>query len=378
MTGDADAISVAVNLLWCDPGRVGGSEQYLVRQLSGLAAHPDLVATGFCTARFAAAHPDLPVRLVESRIDGASRPRRVAAEHHWFPRASRAAAIAHHGGGTMPANERRPSLLTVHDLQYLDLPEYWSRTKRAYLGVVVPRSVARAALVAVPSEFVRATVIDAFDVDPERVVVVRHGVEPAAQPSAEERHDVRVRYGLGSRRFVVMPGITHPHKGHRFLLDVVATSGGTAWTDPELRVVLLGAAGSADAAVARRIAELGLHRRVVRVGRVSERDRDALVAEAEVLAFPTEYEGFGAPVLEAMALGTPVICSDQPAVAEVVGDAAIVRPLQRDAWAGALDEALRRRRALVIAGRDRARHFTVTASGDDLAAAYRRVAGSAP
>lgn len=185
---------------------------------------------------------------------------------------------------------------------------------------------------------------------------------------------MRTRFGLGSRRFVVMPGITHPHKGHRFLLDVVAN----CWTDPDLRVVLLGAPGSADEDVNRRIAERGLHRRVVRVGRVSERDRDALIAEAEVLAFPTEYEGFGAPVLEAMALGTPVICSDQPAVAEVVGDAATVRPLRIDAWADALDETMRHRRALVTAGRERARRFTLPASGADLAAAYHRVAGSEP
>ena len=84
----------------------------------------------------------------------------------------------------------------------------------------------------------------------------------------------------------------------------------------------------------------------MRPGRVSDADRDGLIAGAEALVFPSEYEGFGAPVLEAMALGTPVVCSDRAALPEVAGDAALVRPLDPDAWEGALDEvAARTRRA---------------------------------
>jgi glycosyltransferase involved in cell wall biosynthesis len=92
---------------------------------------------------------------------------------------------------------------------------------------------------------------------------------------------------------------------------------------------------------------------------------------AEALVFPSEYEGFGAPVVEAMALGTPVICSDQPALSEVVGDAGVVLPLVHDAWSDALDVVQRRRDRLVADGRLRALGFTSASSGSDLAAAYR-------
>ena len=93
---------------------------------------------------------------------------------------------------------------------------------------------------------------------------------------------------------------------------------------------------------------------------MSEADRDGLIAGAEALVFPSEYEGFGAPVLAAMALGTPVICSDRAALPEVAGDAALVRPLELDAWKSALDEI--DREAMATAGRARAATYSTAAS----------------
>ena len=98
--------------------------------------------------------------------------------------------------------------------------------------------------------------------------------------------------------------------------------------------------------------------------------RDGLLAAADALVFPSEYEGFGAPVVEAMALGTPVICSDQPALAEVVGDAGLVLPLEIDAWAPALEMVAARADAMRSAGRARARAFTTERSGAALVEAY--------
>ena len=363
------SVDVSVNLLWCVPGDVGGSEQYLVRQLLGLASHPTpFVPTLYCLPSVVDAHPELAslYPMQAAPITGTSRPRRVLAEHTWVRRRTSDADLVHHGGGTTPTVGRTPILLTIHDLQYLTHPEYLTPTKRRYLERAIPRSVGRAAVVAVPTEYVRTTVIDAYGVDADRVRVVPHGVESTLGADAPSASDLRHDYGLGNGPMIVYPAITHPHKNHRFLLEVMARR----WTDPDLRLVLLGGRGAAEAEVATDIVRLGLEGRVIRPGRVPDAHRDGLIAAADALVFPSQYEGFGAPAVEAMALGTPVICSDQPALAEVVGDAGLVLPLDVDVWADALDTVAARSDEMCSAGRTRARAFSIERSGAELAAAY--------
>jgi len=366
-------MNVAVNLLWCRPGLVGGSEEYLVRQLSGLRrVAPEVGMRLVVPPGFAAAHRDFAsaadVRTGPSWT--ARRAGRLLAEPTWLPGALGGADVVHHGGGTVPPRSPRPVVLTVHDLQYLRFPHYFSTARRSYLRAAMPRSARRADVIAVPSAFVRATVLDAFGVAAERVVVVPHGVDAPERYTDEAT--LRDRYGLGGRRVVVLPAITHPHKGHRFLIDLLAT----AWTDPDLVAVLIGGAGAADADVAAAIDERGVGRRMLRPGRVPDADRDGLIALADALVFPSEYEGFGAPVLEAMALGTPVICSDQAALPEVVGNAGLVLPLDLDAWAGALDTVTERRAELAASGRARAAAFGAEVSGRALLGAYRQAANA--
>jgi glycosyltransferase involved in cell wall biosynthesis len=366
-------IDVAVNLLWCVPGQVGGSEQYLVRQLLGLASQSSEHRTRFdttlyCLAPFVAAHPELGEHhdMVAAPFSGERRLRRIVGEHTWLRRRTAGADLVHHGGGTAPLVGRRPIVLTIHDLQYRTHPEYLTPMKRRYLEQAIPQSVRRAAVVAVPTDYVRSTVIDAYGVDESRVVVVPHGVEATLGADAPSPERLRERYGLGTGTVIVYPAITHPHKNHRFLIELLARH----WTDPDLRLVLLGGRGSADADVVASIDRHGVGDRVVRPGRVSDAHRDGLLALADALVFPSEYEGFGAPVVEAMALGTPVICSDQPALAEVVGDAGVVLPLELDAWADALDVVGRRAAELRELGLARAAAFTTERSGVALADAY--------
>ena len=368
---DQPTVDVAVNLMWCVPGQVGGSEQYLVRQLLGLAEQSsEFRPTLYCLASFGEVHPELAARfpIVPAPISGTDRPRRIIAEHTWLRRRTRGVDLVHHGGGTAPLGGTRPFVLTIHDLQFLTHPDYLSPSKLRYLSSVVPRSVRAASVVAVPTDYVRRTVVDAYGPDPSRVIVVPHGVEPTLGADAPAEDELRQRYGLGAGRVIVFPAITHPHKGHRFLLDVMAQH----WGDPDLRLVLLGGAGTADREVAEAIAVHGLLDRVVRPGRVPDADRDGLIALADALVFPSEYEGFGAPVVEAMALGTPVICSDQPALAEVVGDAGLVLPRNVDPWSDALDVVGERASEMAAAGRRRATSFTAARSGEVLAAAYRQ------
>lgn len=361
---------VAVNLTWLSPGRVGGSEEYLTRQLAGVD-DAEFDVELFVDPAFASAHDALARRLRTHAVPvrGGGRGVRVLAEHSWLAVRTRGFDLVHHGGGTAPLVGGRPTVVTVHDLQYRTFPQYFGAARRRYLDAMTPRAVRAAAVTAVPSGFVRDEVVAAFDVDPEAVVVVPHGVPDLRRPAPERIAAVRERWGLGGRPFVVYPAITHPHKGHLVLIDLLDH------LDDDTMLVLPGGSGAAETSLDRAIGRSRHRARVVRTGRVPDADRDALVADADVLAFPSEFEGFGAPVVEAMTLDTPVVCSDAPALVEVVGDAGIVvRRADGPSWAEGVAEARRRRDELVQAGRERRRRFTVAAAGDAIMAVYRRAA----
>lgn len=368
---------VAVNMLWCLPGRVGGSEQYLVRQLVGLreALGSAFDVHAYVPRGFAHAHPTLSASasLHESRSSQRNRVLRVASEATWFAAQARGAELVHHGGGTLPPRSPQPSLLTIHDLQYLVYPEYFSAVKLRYLSARMPVSARRASRIAVPSEYVRRTVVERLGVLEDNVCVVRHGVEASLGAQHTREHELRERFDLGAQHVLAFPAVTHPHKNHGFLCDLMAGP----LRNRDVQVVFAGGKGRAHDDIARRIAHDGLGERVKMVGRLGERDRDGLLAMSAALVFPSRYEGFGAPVIEAMALGTPVVAADQTALPEVVGAAGQVVALEVDAWASAIDDAIARRGHWAALGVARAAQFSAAASGRDLADAYRRTMGAA-
>jgi glycosyltransferase involved in cell wall biosynthesis len=375
-TNAASTLRVALNLLWCAPGRVGGSEEYLTRQLHGVAALTaadrcqDLRIDVYASRAFAAAHRDLTKRF---EVTGPSwsldrQAVRILTEHTWLTAATRGADIVHHGGGTAPVYGPGPRVVTVHDLQYLRYPEYFSSARLRYLRSRVPRSVRGAAMVLVPSEYVRSRVIDAFAARPEQVRVVPHGFDPPdATATAVSPSELRTRYRIGDGPVLVYPAITHPHKNHALLLTAMARY----WTDPDLRLVLLGGAGSAEAEVTEMVQDLGLATRVIRPGRVTAADRDGFIAMADAVVFPSRYEGFGAPLIEAMALGTPVVACDLTAVSEVVGSAGILLADDPEAWASVPALVVAQRAELVAAGTRRSAEFSLMTSAEALCAAYR-------
>lgn len=367
---------IALNMLWSVPG-VGGSEEYLVRQLLGLASVGAAVDVDvFAPRGFAARRPDVSSRFTVHEAPSAASRRavRVALEHSWLAARTRSFDLVHHGGGTVPRIGCGPTVLTLHDVQWTDYPEYVSAVKMRYLRVMVPASLARATRIAVPSSFVAGTLVREFGVAPERIGVVRHGLEATMESDVTSESDVRAKFSLGPGPVLVYPANTHPHKNHRFLLDLLALGRGE-WGDEALRLVFAGSPGRAEQQVRDAVRDLGLAHRVVMPGRVSDADRNGLLALADAMVFPSQYEGFGAPVIEAMRFGVPVVCSDRASLPEVAGDAALVVPLEESHWTGVIGQVRRERTRLVAAGRERAELFTAEKSADDLLALYDAALG---
>lgn len=376
-------IRVGVNLLWLVPGVVGGSEEYTVRLLHGLAdmAPPDIEIELFALDDLRRAHPGLVERFPTTTIGlrGRAKALRVAAETSWLrARVRRGFDVVHHPGGVVPP-WRGPAatVLTIHDLQPLDLPENFSRVKVAYLRAVLPRSARVAAVVTTPSRAAGQRVAERLGVDPARIRPVLHGLEPEAFAPVDPLEVERVRHALGlNRRWVLYPVITYPHKNHQVLVQAFRR---LAEAHPDVDLVLAGGEGPSEGDVRAAIAASGVAGRIHRTGRVPRADLDALIAGAAVVAFPSRYEGFGVGVLEAMAAGAPVVAADATALPEVMGDAGLlVDPDDVAGWAAALARVLddpELRDSLVIAGRARAATFTNAAGAAALASAYRAATG---
>lgn len=363
---------IAMNLLWCVPG-VGGSEEYLVRQLLGLAEiQHEYDIEVFAPLGFLKRHPKIAslYKVHEASNDCSRRATRIWKEHTWLARHTREFALVHHGGGTLPRRGNKNTVLTIHDIQWIDYPHYVSPVKLRYLQRVVPSSVRRAVRVVVPSRFVADSLTKAFGTSTSKIGVVRHGLESDLSSSATDEAILRDKFNLGDGPVLVFPAITHPHKNHLFLLSLLAQGKG-AWADPALRVVFAGSEGSHHAQVMAFVAEHNLNSRVVIPGRVSNEDRNGLLKMADAMVFPSEYEGFGAPVIEAMRMGAPIISSDRASLPGVIGDAGLVLPLTDTSWATALDVVRDRHKELVALGHSRSQLFTAALSATDLVEQYR-------
>ena len=394
MTG----LRVLANLCSIVPGQVGGSEVYASRLLSAVASLPaaedwrgSVEIAAMAGTR--PAHPEMAsLAWNEAPVRGGSRALRVAAESMWLARLSAGFDLVHHFGGRLPARRKSPAVVTVHDIQPLDLPGNFSAVKRLYLGWAVPRSARAAAVVTVPSQWVAERMVERLGLPRDRFHVVpsTYAVAGAADgavggladgashgPAAGSGDRPAERdWPTAGRPFLLYPAATFPHKNH----DTLIAAHAAVWArHREPMLVLTGGRGRAHPAVARLVAASP---GVVHLGWVEERRLAGLVASAVALVFPSRYEGFGLPVLEAMAAGTPVVAARAAALPEVLGDAGLlVDPDDRDGWTDALLEVSRgssQVAAGVERGRARADRFAPERSARRLLDAWQRAAESQP
>ena len=254
-------------------------------------------------------------------------------------------------------------VVTVHDVIPLILPETFTPRHRLVVRLALARVRRKADLVVVPSHAVKRDVVRRVGLPENRVVVTHEGCEPRFRPvrSAAARRDVAARYGLPPR-YVLAVGTLEPRKNLTTLLEAFARLRRDGEVDADLRLVLAGARGWLDEPIFATVRSLGLEDAVRFTGFVDDADLPAVYSGAALFVFPSLHEGFGLPLLEAMACGVPVVTSNISSMPEVAGDAAVlVDPRDADGLAAAIarllrDEALRDR--LREAGIARARQFS--------------------
>lgn len=260
----------------------------------------------------------------------------------------------------LPLVHPRHSVVTVHDLGYLYYPQAYTRWARWYLRWSTSYNAQAAAHLIADSEATKRDLLQYCQTPPEKVTVVYPGYDPNFAPVRDPARLAGIceRYGIPTP-YVLYVGTLQPRKNLLGLLDAFAV---LAKEDQETHLVIAGKKGWLYQPLFAHAEQLGLEERVHFIGYVPQEDLPVLISGARVFVLPSFYEGFGLPVLEAMACGTPVICSDVASLPEVAGDAAIlVDPHNTEELAGALSRVLGDpdlRRNLAERGLQRVRHFS--------------------
>jgi glycosyltransferase involved in cell wall biosynthesis len=345
----ARVTDVGILLATLTPGHVGGSETYARGLLGAFAAgHGPARATVLAHRPAARTLDGLGGAVAVHELRGAAPPAGGPARAAWLVRALAGARVRParglgvdvvHAPLTIPVPGVAgvPLVVTLHDVAHHEVPASFSAAERAFRRVAYDAPARRAALVVTDSEHARGEIAARLGIAGERIVAIHHGLDHARfSPDADHDDDARALapLGLPDRRFVVYPANLWVHKNHERLLEGLAASG-----TGDLALVLTGQRGPRWARLQELAARLGVATRLHHLGYVPGAALPALYRRADGLVFPSLFEGFGAPPLEAMACGCPVAASAAGAVAEVTGVAAL-RFDGRDP--AAIGDALRR------------------------------------
>ena len=359
---------IAINLLHIVPGNVGGSEEYSVETLRAFAESgtKEIEPVIHASEAFFNEYPDLRESFETEiyKLEGRKRFKRIFTESTTFIRRARGVEGVHHFGGHLPLFSPRPVAVTMHDLQPLEIPENFSFLKRLYFRVVIPSSIKSADLVVTVSDDVADQINKQFEISYDSLRTVSIGVASIKKEPTEPKNPPIILY----------PASTYPHKNHITLIKAFVR---LADKNPEAQLVFTGAPGKAECRVRKEIEKSGLKERIHLRGRVSSREMKEILDSASIMAFPSTYEGFGIPVLEAMAAGIPVVASRGTPATNLLGENSLtVKHDDHEAWSSALNKLLtdrELRNRLILKGFKQANKYTYQNSAQQLLETWRQL-----
>jgi glycosyltransferase involved in cell wall biosynthesis len=375
-------VHVGLNLVYLVPGETGGMEVYARELIPELvAAAPEVRFTAFVN-RDTVGTPGPWAGLVPAVTVPVSARRRVEwvrGEQQLLPPLAQRAGVdlMHSLASTAPAWGRFRRVVTIHDLIYRRVPEAHPGLRSLGMRLLVPLAARRSDRIIAVSASTGNDIHHLLGTDPAKIDVVRSGIGTTRSESPLPAQDIRRWLGAGERPIALSVSAKLPHKNLMRLIEALAT------IPPEHRplLVLPGYPTAHELELRDRARQLGLEDDVRFLGWISAPQLEGLYATAACFVFPSLIEGFGLPILEAMARGVPVACADRGAMAEIAGEAALLfDPESKPAIAAAMltlisePETAQR---LATAGRRRAAGFSWSQAAAGTLAAYRRALAEA-
>jgi glycosyltransferase involved in cell wall biosynthesis len=271
-----------------------------------------------------------------------------------------------------PLHKKTRSLVTIHDLSFVRVPETASPSLKKYLDVVVPRSIARATHIHAVSEATRQDIITLYNTPPHKISVIANAIEPHFKPTPPTP-ELFTKYAIPHVPYIVTVGTVQPRKNYSRLVKALVQ----LRKHHDIHLVVAGGRGWLEDEFYATIRDTGMTDYVHVTGFVADSDLPALYSGAVCMAFPSVYEGFGIPPLEAMACGVPVVSSNTSSMPEVVEDAALlIDPYSVDDIHNALERVItdhELRKTLIARGFIQAKKFTWENSAHQLHQLYQQL-----